>query len=590
MKKTVTANLSGTVFHIEEDAYDRLQRYLGSIRDKFRGSGSMDDIMSDIEARVAELFTERLTGRNVVTLEDVEHVETVMGRPEDFAGEEATADGAPKAKGPRAHRRLLRDTDDKWVAGVLSGLAAYIGTEVIWLRVAFIALVYFGWGSPILFYLILWLLVPRAITAAEKLEMRGEPVTAENIKRMFEEGADDLKRGAERVAGEARDLGKDFGPKAQAWSQEFRGTARSTASTAGTILVKLIGAFILFVGIVAAIALFAGTVSAAGFTLYGGANEHGMDLVDLGGLVTASAGQAWWALLGLFVFCAVPVVTLLLLGMRMVFHLRSPRWLIWSLVGLWFSSLALLAIIGIRTGTDFRDEAKARTELSITAPTDGPLEIGAIATDSLGSTTFSFSNGVCDMNGNDGLYVSDGMIHCGWAELDVEQSPDSLYHLIMTKESRGRNPRSAAIRAGNMSHAYVQEGNVLRVSPWFTVPTADKLRAQQLQYTVQVPVGGMVHFLRGSDRVIYDVDNITNTLDEDMVGRTWTMTREGLRAGTADEPAPADTTRREVVERAYHRLPKASPQRPVVPVATTSANNAVELPNLYRLLGRAVTL
>jgi hypothetical protein len=315
-----------------------------------------------------------------------------------------------------------------------------------------------------------------------------------------------------------------------------------------------------------------------------------MDLVDLGGLVTASAGQAWWALLGLFVFCAVPVVTLLLLGMRMVFNLRSPRWLIWSLVGLWFSSLALLAIIGIRTGTDFRDEAKARTELSITAPTDGPLEIGAIATDSLGSTTFSFSNGVCDMNGNDGLYVSDGTIHCGWAELDVEQSPDSLYHLIMTKEAHGRNPRSAAIRAGNMSHAYVQEGNVLRVSPWFTVPTTDKLRAQQLQYTVQVPVGGMIHFLRGSDRVIYDVENITNTLDEDMVGRTWTMTREGLRAGTADEPAPADSTRREVVERPYHRLPKASPQRPVVLVAATSANNAVELPNLYRLLGRAVTL
>lgn len=590
MKKTVTANLSGTVFHIEEDAYDRLQRYLGSIRDKFRGSGSMDDIMSDIEARVAELFSERLVGRNVVTLEDVDHVETVMGRPEDFAGEEAASEAAPKAKGPRAHRRLLRDTDDKWVAGVLSGLAAYIGTEVIWLRIAFIALVYFGWGSPILFYLILWLLVPRATTAAEKLEMRGEPVTAENIKRMFEEGAEDLKRGAERVAGEARELGKDFGPKAQAWSQEFRGTASSTASTAGTILVKLIGAFILFVGIVAAIALFAGTVSAAGFTLYGGSDNTGMDLVDLGGLVTASAGQAWWALLGLFVCCAVPVVALLLLGMRLVFGLRSPAWLVWTMVVIWFSSVALLAVIGIRTGTDFRDEARARTVLPLAAPVEGPLEIGAITTDSIGTTTFSFSHGGFNVNGNEGLFVSNGAIHCGWAELDVEQSPDSLFHLVLIKEARGGNVRNAAIRAANMSHAYVQEGRVLRVSPWFTVPTADKLRAQQLRYTVQVPVGGMVHFLRGSDRVIYDIDNLSNTLDEDMVGRTWTMTREGLKAGTAAEPASADTTHQKVTDHLRIRSAKPVHQWTAAPLAAIAPDNAVELPNLFRLLSRAVTL
>ncbi len=590
MKKTVTANLSGSVFHIEEDAYDRLQRYLGSIREKFRGSGSTDDIMSDIEARVAELFTERLVGRNVVTMEDVEHVEATMGRPEDFAGEEATSDGAPKAKGPRVHRRLLRDTEDKWVAGVLSGLAAYIGTEVIWLRIAFIALVYFGWGSPILFYLLLWLLVPRANSAAEKLEMRGEPVTAENIKRMFEEGAEDLKHSAERVAGEARDLGKDFGPKARAWSQEVRGTARSTASTAGTILVKLIGAFILFVGIVAAIALFAGTVSAAGFTLYGGSNEHGMDLVDLGGLVTATAGQAWWALLGLFICCAVPIVTLLLLGMRMVFDLRSPRWLIWSLVALWFSSLGLLAVIGIRTGADFRDEAKARTVLPLTAPVDGPLEIGAITTDTIGSTTFSFSHGGFDLNGSEGLFVSNGTIHCGWAELDVQPSADSLYHLVLLKEARGMDPRSAANRSANISHSYVQEGAVLRVSPWFTVPASDKIRAQQLRYLVQVPMGGMVHFLRGSDQVMNDIDNISNTLDEDMVGRTWTMTPQGLRAGTVDDAAPADTTHRKVTD--HLRIKSATPLHQGTNATEASAlpDNPVELPNLFRLLGRAVTL
>ena len=94
MKKTFTANLNGTVFHIEEDAYDQLQRYRANIRAKFSGSAEAEEIMADIEARIAELFTERLQGRQAVSLADVDHVKQVMGQPEDYVDDETGTGGS----------------------------------------------------------------------------------------------------------------------------------------------------------------------------------------------------------------------------------------------------------------------------------------------------------------------------------------------------------------------------------------------------------------------------------------------------------------------------------------------------------------
>src|SRR5438128_79450 len=118
MKKTFTANIAGTVFHVEEDAYEALKRYLENIRANFSGSAAANEIMSDVEARIAELFTERLQGRNVVMLDDVQHVQSIMGKPEDFGGDEAGDHAAASEPGtggaglPRKHRRLFRDMED----------------------------------------------------------------------------------------------------------------------------------------------------------------------------------------------------------------------------------------------------------------------------------------------------------------------------------------------------------------------------------------------------------------------------------------------------------------------------------------------
>ncbi len=183
MKKTLTANISGTVFHIEEDAYDRLHRYLNTIRSQFTGTDGREEIMADIESRIAELFTERLDGRRqVVSIDDVEHVIGIMGQPEDYmvgenAGGEQRSTGSERSdKGPnwtmgeagrRSGKRLFRDPEDKWVGGVLGGVGAYFNIDPLILRLIYLVFLFLGFGF--ILYLILWIVVPKADSAADML-------------------------------------------------------------------------------------------------------------------------------------------------------------------------------------------------------------------------------------------------------------------------------------------------------------------------------------------------------------------------------------------------------------------------------------
>ncbi|HRD53337.1 MAG TPA: PspC domain-containing protein, partial [Flavobacteriales bacterium] len=191
MKKTINAHVSGTVFTFEEDAYEQLQAYLASVRVQLEGNAGRDEIMADVEARVAELIADRLKGgRQVVATSDVDEVIVVMGRPEDYGDGSSGAahSSSSQSSGQRGYKRLFRDPEDKWVGGVIGGLAAYIGMDPLWLRITMIVFFLLGSGTPILLYILLWILVPKAETAADRLRMGGEPVTVDNLKRAFEEG------------------------------------------------------------------------------------------------------------------------------------------------------------------------------------------------------------------------------------------------------------------------------------------------------------------------------------------------------------------------------------------------------------------
>ena len=206
MNKIHNINLGGYPFTIDEDAFDRLNDYLRIIENHFSTSEGCEEILTDIEYRLAEIFNEQMEGSPIVNRRIVENAIQIMGTPEEFGADE-TVDEEKKADESftiQTGKRLYRDPDNEVIGGVASGIAAYFGiADPIWVRIAFVLLAVFGaFGIPL--YIILWIIMPKAETAGAKLAMRGEPINVSSIARKVEEEIEDL---SDRITEFGHDLG-----------------------------------------------------------------------------------------------------------------------------------------------------------------------------------------------------------------------------------------------------------------------------------------------------------------------------------------------------------------------------------------------
>ena len=150
MNKTVNINLANILFHIDEKAFNKLQRYLEAIKRSFAGTAGSDEIIADIEARIAELFHEKMESeRQVITMKEVDEVIQIMGQPEDYmVDEDIFEDGPTTSSKPKSKiKKLYRDIDNKYIGGVCAGLEHYLGFDALWIRIIFIILALFtGFG------------------------------------------------------------------------------------------------------------------------------------------------------------------------------------------------------------------------------------------------------------------------------------------------------------------------------------------------------------------------------------------------------------------------------------------------------------
>jgi len=177
MKKVIDVNIGGVNFTVEDDAYIRLKSYLAS----FEASLPKEDakeIMEDVEIRVAELFQKEINYPNqIIGMKSVEGVIACLGEVE----ENNNNNNETTENKMKTDKKLYRNPDDKKIAGVCSGLGAYFNIDPTLVRILFVVLL-LGYGSTFVAYIILWIVMPEAITVVQKLEMRGNPVTAENIR------------------------------------------------------------------------------------------------------------------------------------------------------------------------------------------------------------------------------------------------------------------------------------------------------------------------------------------------------------------------------------------------------------------------
>lgn len=181
MKEITRIHLAKTPYDIELDAKEVLQKYLSEIK-QMMGS---EDTMYEIEARMVELLGERgVQSNGIITMSDVEDLRSKMGLPKEFSDSESTEDSqADLTPSNSPTKRLMRDTDNAIFGGVCAGIAAYWGINPLWVRLLFIISPFITFGTALLVYIIIWISLPEAKTAAEKLQMRGEPVTLDSLKK-----------------------------------------------------------------------------------------------------------------------------------------------------------------------------------------------------------------------------------------------------------------------------------------------------------------------------------------------------------------------------------------------------------------------
>jgi phage shock protein PspC (stress-responsive transcriptional regulator) len=172
MKKIININLSGRVIPIEDSAYEKLQAYIESLRRYFANEDGRDEIINDIESRIAELMGEKIRkGADCVTEDDISEIMASMGRPEDFDKEEAeekTTQSSQQSSQqstytytePRRRNRLYRDSSDKIIGGVCSGLANYLNVDPSIMRLLFAIITFGGFGFGVVVYLLLWIILP----------------------------------------------------------------------------------------------------------------------------------------------------------------------------------------------------------------------------------------------------------------------------------------------------------------------------------------------------------------------------------------------------------------------------------------------
>jgi phage shock protein PspC (stress-responsive transcriptional regulator) len=521
MNKTVTVNIGGIVFHIDENAYDRFKQYLEAIRGHFTTAEGRDEIMQDIESRIAEMFMARIKdSKQVITLEDVDEVTKQMGKPEDFGGSAEPSDASSSATATTttsAKKRIFRNPDDKMLGGVCSGVAAYVDTDPIWFRLAF-AVCFFCFGFGFLLYIILWILIPEAKTTTEKLQMRGEPVTVSNIEKNVKEELDHLKKKVDEFSkgGIAKRSGTIVGRILEAIGEVFIILFK--------VLGKIIAAFFIFIGIIVTIALLFSMLALMGVP--GIQYPHVLDNIF------RSGSQFAITFIGAVLVVGIPFIMLAYTGLRLLFNIKKHSRVIgFTALGLWLAGLVICTVNGFYISKQFARQENVRKEITLAQPASNMvyLELNTKKNDGDKYDDDDSNLDCWDMDRSRQVVIDGKEYTCGRVQLDILKSPTDSFELTEIFYARGQGRKEAAERASHIAYSFAQRDSLIVFEKFFTVDRSELFRAQKVQLILRLPVGARVHLDNSLRGFIYDVDNLENIYDHYMTNRTWEMTEKGLR-------------------------------------------------------------
>ncbi|MGQ1786446.1 MULTISPECIES: PspC domain-containing protein [unclassified Saccharicrinis] len=475
MKKTLYINLNGFAFHIDEDAYEKLNQYLRKIESSFSDKEEAKEIVSDIEARIAELFSgKKKSAEQVITLKEVEEVITTIGEPQEIADEEepekkSNSDYSAMPGSPLYKKRLYRDPENRVLGGVCGGLGAYFDMDPLVFRIIFLlAFILYGASLPV--YIVLWIVMPKALTITQKLEMKG-PAGYEsweqNLRNEYQEVTEKFKKSKAY-----KDFSGSFSKGTDVMGDALRTTVR--------VLASVIGVLVMFVTLIALVSLI--LAFTFGFTL--------MDFSGMGHYVTSlpalfmGSEDMIIGSIGLVLVTCIPLIALFYLGFKMVFRFKSNTRIVGlSSLVLWIAGLILVFYASARVAREFSVTEDVYKKEKLELPQDSTIYLKA----NLATNIPEYQEHLFDVNRLD-IYQADSKLFVqGRPRIELVRGDD--FSIDIKKTAKGKSISQAQDNCRDIEFFWMLRDSVLNIDPVFTLNEESKIRDQRLRVVVVVPEG-----------------------------------------------------------------------------------------------------
>ena len=431
MNKTININLANVFFHIDEDAFIKLDSYLKAIERYLSKEQSKDEILQDIEARIAELFTESMAQANqVIIMSQVNDMIAIMGEPEAYRMEDEEEPSSTSSKF-KASRKLYRDIENNYLGGVSAGLNHYLGINLLLIRLFWVISAFFSFGGTVAIYVIIWILIPAARTTAQKLDMQGEPVNLSNIERK-------VKEGYSKFADKMGDIDYEkYGQQTKSGVTKFLDGLGEVLRALGIFLSKFLGIILLLISGPVLIGLLIFLFSFGTLSVF--------ELGDFSQIEFFVLGIPNWIQIVLyFLVAAIPFFYLLILSLKLIFsNLKSiGKAAHITLIGIWVLSVMVITTLSVKKQLDVSYDAEVIEVINLDISSGDTLQI-RMNPNLMFSETLNQSKKskiVKDEFDNERLYNSN--IH-----VNFKSTSDDELKLRLTKKSYASSKARARERA-----------------------------------------------------------------------------------------------------------------------------------------------
>ncbi|MCX6278857.1 MAG: PspC domain-containing protein [Bacteroidetes bacterium] len=492
MKKTVMINISGISFHIDEDAFQLLSQYIERLKSHFYGQESAEEILGDIESRIAEILqSQRSETKQVVTVADVIEVIGTMGQPFEFEPAENPRMQTEIPGSEKGDKRFFRNPDEKIIAGVCSGIAAYFHLDPVWVRLIFIVFIAAG-GSGILLYIALWFVIPEAQRTTEKLEMRGEKINISNIEKSIREEVSDLGNRIGKAAGKSAGTIRRAGSGSGRIFESIGLIIKSALGWCWKVIIILTGIILMLFGLSILLAL---TAYVFGWTT-GIYENNEFSLLPFPAMVRMLVGcnmPVGYLQIILIALLGIPFLALFYNGLRMVFRFDRIRYLGLTAFNIWIVTLFAAAFFAMKIYNLYEFNEEKQLSIALEKPDADTLHISLLADDP-GMKYLKYDKYV--LAGDWKTVITREKEFFLLPRIRFEESPDSLFSVSEIILARGKSRAEALEHITGIRYNITSNSNRLNISPYARIPMETCWRGQGVNLLIKVPRGKYVHLDR----------------------------------------------------------------------------------------------